>query len=103
MIFLAILVAGLLTSGSAEKTLGKDNKHIVIDELCGYLLTVIFVPRSAGYLLAGFILFRVFDIAKPPPIKRVEGIKTGGAGVMLDDIVAAVYSNACLQLWKLLF
>jgi len=103
MIFLPMFLLGLITSHNTEKILGKDSKHIVIDEFCGYLLSVAFVPKNTGYFLAGFILFRVFDVLKPPPIRKVERIVPGGAGVMLDDILAAVYTNICLQLWKLLF
>ena len=103
MIFLSVFVLGLFTSHEAEKLLGKDSGHIVIDEFCGYLLCVVFVPKSTGYLLAGFILFRFFDVLKPPPIRKVEKIIPGGAGIMLDDILAAVYTNICIQLWRQLF
>jgi len=103
MIFLPVLMLGLLTSHDAEKFLGKDSKHIVIDEFCGYLLSVLFVPKNIAYLLAAFILFRIFDILKPPPIRKIEGIVSGGKGIMLDDILAAVYANACIQLWRYLF
>jgi phosphatidylglycerophosphatase A len=100
MIFLSVFVLGLFTSHEAEKLLGKDSGHIVIDEFCGYLLCVVFVPKDMGYLLAGFILFRFFDVLKPPPIRKVEKIIPGGAGIMLDDILAAVYTNICIQLWR---
>lgn len=103
MIFLSVFVLGLFTSHQAEKLLGKDSGHIVIDEFCGYLLCVVFVPKVTGYLLAGFILFRFFDVLKPPPIRKVEKIIPGGAGIMLDDILAAVYTNICIQLWRQLF
>jgi phosphatidylglycerophosphatase A len=103
MFFLPVFLLGLITSNNAEKILGKDSKHIIIDEFCGYLLSVVFVPKNTEYLLVGFILFRVFDILKPPPIRKIEKGISGGAGVMLDDILAAVYTNICLQLWRLLF
>jgi phosphatidylglycerophosphatase A len=103
MIFLPLFVLGLFVSHEAEKVLGKDSGHIVIDEFCGYLLSVVFVPTGSGYLLAAFILFRFFDVIKPPPIRNVEQNIAGGAGIMLDDIVAAVYTNICIQLWRLLF
>jgi len=100
MIFVPVFLLGIITSHNAERILGKDSKHIVIDEFCGYLLAVVFIPKSAGYLLAAFILFRVFDIFKPPPIKKIEEIVQGGAGIMLDDIMAAIYTNICIQLWR---
>ena len=97
--FLPLLVLGIWSSHSAEKVLGKDSGHIVIDELCGYLVSVLFIPKSAGYLVAAFILFRAFDILKPPPIRRIERTVPGGAGIMLDDVLAGVYTNVCIQLW----
>lgn len=98
MIFLLFLLIGLLASEEAEKTLGEDSGQIVIDEFCGFLLSIIFLPREAPYLVAAFILFRLFDIIKPPPIKRIERVLPGGMGVMADDLVAAVYTNICLQI-----
>lgn len=94
-----ILILGLFTSHSAEKQLGKDSPHIVIDELCGYMISVIFIPKSIEYLIAAFILFRIFDILKPPPIRPIERNIPGGAGIMLDDVLAGIYANFCLQLW----
>lgn len=95
-----IFLIGLIASHSAEKQLGKDSSHIVIDELCGYLISVLFVPSSIRYLIAAFILFRIFDILKPPPIRKVEKVAPGGAGIMLDDVLAGIYANVCLQLWR---
>jgi len=103
IIFLPVLLLGLIASHSAEKTLGKDSRHIIIDEFAGYLLTVILIPKTISYLVAAFILFRIFDILKPPPIKKIEELFSGGAGIMLDDILAAVYANLCIQLWRILF
>ncbi len=100
MIFIPAFLLGLITSHNAEKILGKDSGHIIIDEFCGYLLSVAFIPKSTAYLLSGFILFRIFDVIKPPPIRRLEETVPGGAGVMLDDILAAIYTNICLQLWR---
>jgi phosphatidylglycerophosphatase A len=96
-----VYIAGIVTSQSTEKLLGKDSGHIVIDELCGFLLTVLFIPKTPAYLLAGFFLFRFFDILKPPPIRKIEKSISGGAGIMFDDTLAAVYANICLQLWRL--
>ncbi len=103
IIFFAALLLGLISSHNAEKLLGKDSSHIVIDEFCGYALSVLFLPNSIGYLLAAFFLFRFFDILKPPPIRKIERVFPGGLGVMLDDILAAIYTNICIQLWRYLF
>lgn len=100
LVFILLLFSlGTWTSDEAEKTLGKDSGHIVIDEFCGYLVAVMFVPREIGYLFAAFVLFRLFDIFKPPPIRRIEKSVPGGAGIMLDDVMAGIYANACIQLW----
>jgi phosphatidylglycerophosphatase A len=60
------------------------------------------VPKTIGYLFAAFVLFRFFDILKPAPIRRIEKAVPGGAGVMLDDVMAGVYANACIQLSRYL-
>ena len=93
---------GLQASHQAEKTLGKDSGHIVIDEVCGYLISVLFLPKTTGYLIAAFVLFRIFDIFKPPPIRKIERSISGGAGIMLDDVLAGIYTNICLQAWRYL-
>ena len=103
LLSIPIIIAGTVSAHHIEKVLGKDSGHIVIDEFCGYLVSVMFIPKSTGYLVAAFILFRLFDIFKPPPIKQIEIKVSGGAGVMLDDLLAGVYANICLQLWRVLF
>jgi phosphatidylglycerophosphatase A len=97
-----LLIIGMLASHSTEKILGKDSGHIVIDEFCGYFISVLFVPKSIGYLIAAFFLFRFFDIVKPPPVSNAEHYFSGGAGIMLDDVLAAIYANLCLQAWNYL-
>ncbi|RJQ43049.1 MAG: phosphatidylglycerophosphatase A [Nitrospiraceae bacterium] len=99
---LTLFIIGAYTSDHAEKLLGKDSSHIVIDELCGYFISVLLVPKSVGYLVAAFILFRFFDILKPPPVRNAESSFSGGAGVMLDDVMAGIYTNICLQAWRYL-
>lgn len=89
----------MYVSDGAEKLLGKDSGNIVIDEVCGYAVSVLFVPKTGGYLIAAFILFRLFDILKPPPIRKIEQEVPGGIGIMLDDLLAGIYANICLQIW----
>ncbi len=103
MIFLCLLVLGTVSAHNAEKFFGKDSGRIVIDELCGYFLSVLLVPKTFGYLFGAFLLFRVFDIVKPPPIRRAEETVPGGAGIMLDDLLAGIYTNLCLQIWIYIF
>jgi phosphatidylglycerophosphatase A len=85
-------------SGEAQRCLGrKDHPRIVIDEIMGYLITMLWLPRTLLFIMLGFFLFRFFDIAKPPPIRLLEKVK-GGYGVVLDDALAGVYANIILQI-----
>jgi len=100
LLVIAFAVVGTIASHHAEKTLNqKDSGHIVIDEFAGYTLSVLSLPATVPYLTAGFLLFRFFDILKPPPIRWIERTFPGGIGVMSDDLMAGVYTNALLQLW----
>ncbi len=97
MSVLLVCIAGIWAAGRAEKILGcKDCSSIVIDEIAGYLITMFLVPGGWGFIIAGFILFRLFDIIKPWPLHGLQNAD-GGLGVMLDDIGAGVYSNVLLQ------
>lgn len=88
-VFLLSLLLGFLTAGKAEAIFRKkDDKRIVIDEVCGIMLLYLLLPGSYVYLTAGFILFRCLDILKPYPINRLQSIR-GSLGIMLDDIIAA--------------
>lgn len=92
--FLAVWVAGL-----AEVIFGaKDPQRIVIDEIVGMLVTLVLLPLSWKTALVGFVLFRVFDIWKPFPIRLVQDNIPGGWGVVGDDVVAAIYANLILQI-----
>ncbi|MGD1075786.1 MAG: phosphatidylglycerophosphatase A [Thermodesulfovibrionales bacterium] len=98
-----IVLIGIPSAHHAEKLLQeKDSGHIVIDEFAGYALSVLFLPPVASYYIAAFFLFRFFDILKPPPIRNIERILSGGIGIMADDVMAGVLTNALLQIWKLL-
>ena len=96
---LAVAAAGVWSSGRVARYVGKkDPQFVVIDEVSGQLFTYAFAlaPLNWKYLLLGFILFRVFDIWKPFPVRQVESLP-GGWGIMADDWGAAVY--AALGLW----
>src|SRR5262245_6709068 len=73
-----------------------DDQRIVVDEVAGYLVTVACVPKSWVNLLCGFLLFRLFDVTKPPPIRQLDRYVHGGVGVMVDDLVAGVFAGAIL-------
>jgi phosphatidylglycerophosphatase A len=101
-ILLIVIPLAMISSHTAERVLNeKDSGHIIIDEFCGYFVSVVFIPFSAGYALAAFFLFRFFDILKPFPVGRMEKLK-GGIGIVADDIMAAIYANAILQIWVLI-
>lgn len=92
-----LLILGFLICGQAEKIFNqKDSRYIVIDEVCGIMLTFFLIPPRLGYLVLGFLLFRLLDILKPPPIRNI-GLLNGSLGIMSDDILAAVYANILLQ------
>ncbi len=96
LFFLAVTLAGFWAAGRAEQVLGgKDPGPIVIDEVAGMTLTVLAVPLTPATLGAGFVLFRLFDVAKPPPARAVQRWP-GGPGVMADDLVAGLYALAVL-------
>jgi phosphatidylglycerophosphatase A len=77
-----------------------DPGFVVIDEVAGQLIALIAIPAQWQYALASFILFRGFDILKPPPLRKIEKLP-GGWGIMLDDVGAGLYALALLHLWIL--
>jgi phosphatidylglycerophosphatase A len=86
-------------SEQAQKYFGKkDDQRIVIDEMTGFLITMLWNPRTALSILIGFFLFRFFDILKPFPIRLLERRYGGGFGIVLDDVLAGVYANIILHL-----
>lgn len=99
LITLILCLLGFLVSGRAEEIFGrKDAPQIVIDDACGMLVALFLVPQRLVYIISAVVLYRVLDIIKAPPIRRLEGLK-GAPGVMLDDIVAGIYTNILLQIW----
>jgi phosphatidylglycerophosphatase A len=85
-------------SDQGERYWGKkDDPRIVIDEMMGFLITMLWLPKTALFIILGFLLFRFFDIVKPPPIRILERVR-GGYGVVLDDVMAGVYANIILRL-----
>lgn len=92
-----ITAIGVWSAGKVEAAWGKDSYRVVIDEVAGMCLTLLFIPLQWKYVAIGLVLFRFFDIAKPLGIRKMEALP-GGWGVMLDDILAGVYANLVLQL-----
>jgi phosphatidylglycerophosphatase A len=96
---IGFLFLSVWVSENAERLFGKkDDQRIVIDEIIGFLITMLWVPKTIRFVMIGFFLFRVFDILKPFPIRRLEKRFKGGFGVVLDDVAAGVYVNVVLQI-----
>ena len=96
-----LLTAGLLAVGTlaaerVEPAWGPDSSRVVIDEVAGMWISLLFVPVTGPRLLVGLVLFRFFDIVKPLFIRNMERLP-GGVGVMMDDVLAGIYSNILLQ------
>jgi phosphatidylglycerophosphatase A len=101
LIWLPIIIItyfiGVYTATIIEKDAGHDPGLIVIDEFAGQWLTYLFLPKTYFVMIAGFFLFRLFDIVKPWPANNSQNLKAGW-GVMTDDIFAGLYANIVLQL-----
>lgn len=91
MFFLGAMAAAKIENYSGKK----DNQIIVIDEIVGVWVTLLFAPEGVEWVLASLILFRIMDIAKPYPIRKLESLNKG-YGVMLDDILAGVFAGIIL-------
>jgi len=95
-VFLAFLVGIYLCGKTAEDVGVHDHSAIVWDEVVGFLITMALVVPSWQNILIGFLLFRVFDILKPWPIKALDQHVHGGFGIMIDDVLAAVFAGLIL-------
>lgn len=97
-IVLGLFALGVWLCHATEQDLGvHDHPGIVWDEIVGYLITMFMAPAGWAWIAAGFLLFRLFDIWKPFPIRQLERRIQGGFGNMLDDALAGLYALAVLQ------
>lgn len=98
-----VTLLGIWAGGRVERVLGrKDPGIIVIDEVAGMLLSVIGLPRTIPVLITAFLLFRLFDIWKPFPARESQAL-TGGVGVMVDDLIAGLYTLILIMGARALF
>jgi len=98
IITVLVTLVGIYLCAYTSKALGvHDHGGIVIDEIAGYLITMIAVPFDWLWMVVGFLLFRFFDILKPWPISWIDKHVQGGLGIMLDDVLAGVFALICLQ------
>lgn len=102
MAFVVMFAAACLVAGRAEAIFGEhDSSRIVLDEVFGMVATMFLNPLGWAWLIAGFVLFRIFDIIKPWPASSFDRMQNG-AGVMLDDLAAGIYANLLLQFIRLI-
>ena len=100
----ALIIIAVITSHMAAKVLQKqDPGSIVIDEIAGQVITLWGVEFTLINVIAGFILFRFFDIIKPYPIKKLEKRVPGGAGIVVDDLLAGVYARIIMLLFLIVY
>ena len=98
LLTLALFLLGVPLCTAAARRLGvHDHPGIVWDEVVGYLVTMTAAPAGWPWVAAGFLLFRLFDIAKPWPIRSIDRRVAGGLGIMLDDVLAGLFAAAALQ------
>lgn len=95
-VFAAFLIAVWAAHQEANQE-SKDPQHVVIDEVVGQMIALLFVPLSALAIAAGFVLFRIFDVFKPFPSRQSEKLP-GGWGIVMDDVVAGIYANLVLRI-----
>jgi phosphatidylglycerophosphatase A len=101
MLIGAMFIVGVWACGVTGRALGEhDHGGMVWDEITAFCLVLLFTPNNILWQSFAFLLFRVFDIVKPPPIRYYDARLRGGFGVMFDDILAAFYALLCLAAWK---
>lgn len=96
-VILGIIILGMLTGSCLERLLNKkDPSCIVIDEVMGMLVALSFMPHDLKIIILAFLIFRILDTLKPFPVGRLQYLR-GSAGIMIDDLVAGLYTNIVLQ------
>ncbi len=104
LVVAAVIAAGIFICGESARRLGRhDDQRIVFDEIAGVLTTSLAVPEKSIFAVAlVFVFFRFFDILKPWPIRDVDHSLKGGLGIMLDDLIAALYAAICVATTRVL-
>lgn len=104
LVTIIIAAAGVYLCGRTCEEIGvHDHPGVVFDEFVGFFVTMLFAPQGWIWVILGFILFRIFDIWKPFPIKWIDHQVHGGLGVVLDDVLAGIYALIVLQIIGALF
>ncbi|WP_256330300.1 phosphatidylglycerophosphatase A [Nitrosospira sp. Nsp1] len=101
LLIVALFIIGIWACSVTGKALGNhDHGGMVWDEITAFLLILLFTPHDLRWQASAFLLFRLFDIIKPPPIRYYDRTLRGGFGVMFDDLLAAFLTLLCLAAWK---
>lgn len=101
LLITALFILGIWACRVTGKALGDhDHGGMVWDEVVAFLLVLVFTPNNLIWQAFAFLLFRLFDIIKPPPIRYYDNMLRGGFGVMFDDLLAAFFTLLCLAGWK---
>ncbi|MGB0845243.1 MAG: phosphatidylglycerophosphatase A [Thiolinea sp.] len=104
LILVAAIAVGIWLCGESARLLGvHDHGGIVWDEFVGFWITMLFVPPEWLWIVLGFLLFRLFDVWKPWPIRLIDKQVDGGLGIMLDDILAGIYALLVLHIMMIVF
>lgn len=98
VVFILVLISIFICQIYEKNTESHDSKEIVIDEVVGFLITMTWLPVTWQSAIFGFVLFRFFDILKPPPIRQLDQKVQGGVGVVIDDVAAGILANILLQI-----
>ncbi len=101
-LIIVMFFIGTATAAKMERHLGEDPQVVVIDEIVGMWISLLLLPKTLTIALMGFFFFRVYDTIKPQPARYAEHFKHGW-GIMLDDVVAAIYANVSVRLVLLFF
>ncbi|MEN3039205.1 MAG: phosphatidylglycerophosphatase A [Candidatus Kryptonium sp.] len=96
------LIIGIFTSAEFERKNGHDPSVVVIDEMVGMWVSLLFVEKKFSNVLIAFLIFRAMDIIKPPPARKFDRMN-GGIGIMMDDVIAGIYTNILMQIISYLF
>ena len=99
LVAIALILVAVWVSEHAEKLMGeKDPGSVVIDEVAGMVITMMGIPFGVVTAISGFVLFRLLDIVKPPPVRFFQDDLPGGAGIVMDDVAAGIIANILLRL-----
>jgi phosphatidylglycerophosphatase A len=102
VVVIAVFVLGVAVAGDVARRVGREDPGIVVvDEVVGMWISLLALPWGPGVAFAGFFLFRIMDVVKPFPARRLEDLPAGW-GIMADDVMAGIYANVALRLGLLL-